>query len=1266
MRVMRFMNTTLKANCHLRRMIAFLLFFLFNFFNSVAQAPLPQSFLDSAGISNAQKVNCGVDLMLDKLRRDPSFRMREAQMNQEILRVQGTLDDTIITLPVVVHIVDLNPNAITDAQVIAGIKLLNDAFSKSGIYSASMGADTKIRFCLAKTDPLGGITTGITRTTSFFSNSLNKDIEDARLKNLIQWDPVHYINIWLIHSIESEAYASFSCGSWYRLRVGGYATLPPGGGALDGIVVTGFGAILAHEMGHYLGLYHTFQGGCFNNDCTTDGDMVCDTPPDNSVKPSAGCSTPENSCHTDTLSSHSNGFFPVDVPDQISNFMDYGNGSCSNQFTQGQANRMRAAILTQRAGLLKNECDPPCSDVIVAGFTRDIANSVAGNTINFTNTSVGATNFEWVVNGVVVSTSTNFSYTFNSIRKDTVTLKAFNTPGCFASYTDYILTNCGVTARFYTDKQAIASKSLIYTDSIYFTNTSENGVSYQWLMSNDQGMSEQVISTDVNLKYVFPVPGTYFIRLVATNGSCSDTTSMFSVPVANPTADALVYGASYSCYGGNKVRVNFCITNYGYAPIPKGTPVSFYDKDPRNPGANKIPSTLYLPTAVPGGNCYVCYNHVLNIPYSGLEQIFIAVNDSGNVAPLVFPTTPLVETNYFNNVTIAQTIRTFINATICDGQNYFGHTKAGTYIDTLVSINNGCDSIRTLVLKVNPVSATTVTASICDGQNYAGHTKTGTYVDVYSNIYGCDSTRTLHLTVKPTFKTSLSVSICEGQNYYGHTTSGTYTDHYYAANGCDSARTVYLTVKPIARTTVNATICSGQNYAGHTTSGTFVDTYYGVNGCDSIRTLHLTVNPVFKTTVTASICQGENYAGHTTSGTYVDTYTASNGCDSTRTLNLTVNPLKITSVTTEICAGDNYAGHTSSGVYVDVYKSVEGCDSTRTLYLTVKPTRSTTINVVICDGESYAGYTKTGNYVDVFKAVNGCDSTRTLFLMVKPRSFTTVNAEICFGQSYFAGGSFQTASGTYYDTLTNYLGCDSIITTNLVVHPLPKPDLGGDRGVCIGDMLVLNPGTFAGYIWQDGSTGSTFTTNQVGHYSVEVTDIYGCVNKDEMNILRIDTLPVNFLRSDTSLCRGNIVPLTAPGYAQYLWSTGETWSSINVTRAGLYFLNVVDKNGCKGMDSVRIDFYDCKDVWIPNAFTPNTDGLNDVFRPVFPAPVKNFLMTVWNRYGQKVFETTDMKAGWDGRFKGVNQPVGIYVYAMSFIDVDGHNVQKKGTVSLLR
>ena len=99
----------------------------------------------------------------------------------------------------------------------------------------------------------------------------------------------------------------------------------------------------------------------------------------------------------------------MDVPDQIDNFMDYGNSSCSIRFTQGQADRMRAAILTQRAGLLQDECSTPCAEIIKGEFLRDTAYTSIGETVNFTNASTGAANYSWLVNDVVISSAANFA-----------------------------------------------------------------------------------------------------------------------------------------------------------------------------------------------------------------------------------------------------------------------------------------------------------------------------------------------------------------------------------------------------------------------------------------------------------------------------------------------------------------------------------------------------------------------------------------------------------------------------------------------------------------------------------------------------------------------------------------------------------------------------------------------------------------------------------------------------------------------------------------
>jgi gliding motility-associated-like protein len=601
---------------------------------------------------------CGLDISLNRLRHDPKFKAKEEKMNREILNFHRNLDIDSTVVPVVFHIIHQDPTSITDQVLLNALKELNDAFAKRGNYAASKGVDTKIRFCLSQKDPDGGITTGITRTKSYFSTHLNPLIEDAKIKNLVQWDPARYINIWYVSGMDMEGFAAFICGSWSRSSVGGYATLPPGGGPLDGIVVTGFGNLLTHEMGHYLGLYHTFEGrNCFNNDCTTDGDRVCDTPPDRSMNNSFSCTSPENSCGTDTLSNYSNGSFTKDVPDQISNFMDYGNGACHLEFTLGQAVRMNATINTQRSGLLQNACDKPCSENIIAAFGRNNAYPLPGDSISFTNNTTGAASYQWLLNDVVISTDKDFGYRFTATGKYKVTLKAYNTITCYSTYSDFVIVNCGVIARFFTNKRTIASKIPVYADSIIFTNASVNASSYKWMMGNDKGMAEQLISTGKDLVYVFPTPANYFLKLIATNGTCTDTSGAFFIPVSDPTQDGYANMTSVNCYQQTKVRVTFFVCNNGYATIPRNIPVSFYNADPRLGNAKKLAPTYFVPDSLPGRCCGFQYTHIIDVQQPGLNTLYMVYNDSGNTAPLVLPNTSLIENNYANNITLSTNFR---------------------------------------------------------------------------------------------------------------------------------------------------------------------------------------------------------------------------------------------------------------------------------------------------------------------------------------------------------------------------------------------------------------------------------------------------------------------------------------------------------------------------------------------------------------------------------------------------------------------------------
>ena len=594
---------------------------------------------------------CGADMFSQILRKDPFYVSRENVMNEKIrdwvlqaagqrsIRIaennQGNnnvvvapFSVPVVTIPVVFHIVNQSPAAITDQMIIDAVAELNKAFAHVGIYGTdAKGVDTRIQFCLASKTPDGGKTNGIDRINSYYQN-IDVDLESGMLGALSTWDVSKYANIWLVNSIQGEIQPSiFECGKWDRMGYGGYAS------AGGGLVVSSLGApLVAHEMGHYLSLLHTFQGtNCLNNDCTKEGDLVCDTPPDRSMKGSS-CASPENSCNTDTIS----GPFTTDVPDNISNFMDYGS-PCPSVFTQGQADRMMAFLNLFNGGslLTSDGCAAPCADNVVASFNYDAnPHPVVGSTVNFINTSVGALTYEWYVDNVLVSTTANYSNTFTATGTYKVVLKALTAAAtCFSSYTANVIVNCGVDARFSPDKRIIASAAGVYKEPVLFSNKSYGATNYNWYVTDELGANEQMVSTTTDLLYDFLKPGNYKLRLVATAGTCISNSPTYTMQVNNPAADGQINIYGVSCYKNDSVRVVFGVRNNGYDTIPAGVSVNFYDRFPNVPGPIKMLNSFATDQAILG-KCEKVYTHIVKAPRLNLDSITLVFDEENIIAEL--------------------------------------------------------------------------------------------------------------------------------------------------------------------------------------------------------------------------------------------------------------------------------------------------------------------------------------------------------------------------------------------------------------------------------------------------------------------------------------------------------------------------------------------------------------------------------------------------------------------------------------------------------
>lgn len=569
------------------------------------------------------------------------LKTRQAQLEQGQVRNNAAISKRndagpavippVVYIPVVFHIISEDPFAVTDAMVQATVDDLNKAYAHQDAYSVdTLGADTRIQFKLAQRAPDGGKSNGINRIKSYYE-TMDVDLEDAAVKGLISWDPSRYANIWVVKKINGEIQPStFECGTWTRKAYGGYASA--GGGMVVSGLVT---SIIAHEMGHYLSLLHTFQGtNCLNNDCTTDGDQVCDTPPDRSVLGSS-CTNPENSCSTDTLS----GPFTEDKRDNISNFMDYGT-SCPTVFTPGQGERMRAFLEVFNGGslLLSDGATAPCTDDINASYAVT-ANPYpeTGTEVSFTNVSTGADHYEWYVKNTgtgiesMVSTANHFKHIFTTAGTYAVTLRALNATGtCNSSYYTKITVNCGTVARFSPDKRIVASKTGIYEDTVTFKNSSHNADSYEWYVRDNGTGVEQMLSTATDLRYSFPQSGNYSIWLKATKGACTSTSGTFNLSVTEATSDAVLELYSVNCSDNENIRVYFGIRNLGVDTIPAGTTVRFYDKAPAHPDRKELSSLFKTSINIPG-NCIVGFVHIVKAERHRQDSIYLILDEENTV-----------------------------------------------------------------------------------------------------------------------------------------------------------------------------------------------------------------------------------------------------------------------------------------------------------------------------------------------------------------------------------------------------------------------------------------------------------------------------------------------------------------------------------------------------------------------------------------------------------------------------------------------------------
>ncbi|MDF2453193.1 MAG: hypothetical protein K0S26_2697 [Bacteroidota bacterium] len=974
---------------------------------------------------------------------DPGYAQRMQQFESYMQTVPANLNKTssiIYRVPVVVNVmhkgeaVGVGTN-VSDAAIQNAIKIMNQMYRKeAGTAWDGNGVDVEIEYVLAVRDPNGNCTNGINRinmtgNSAYMNNGVNRNnssgISDAALKAVFSWDQTKYYNIWLVYEIDNNEGGS---------GIQGYAYFASAHGqSYDGSVIlasnftSGTSTTAAHEIGHSLNLYHTFEGddedtpACpsASNGCGSGiGDCCGDIPAH--MRSTSNCATGTNTCD-----GSSRELF-------IHNYMDYSSDVCQNMLTANQKSRMVNALTTTRATFLGPDyggTNMALAPVTTAGVSFEASASIlcgTGQSVKFTdrstcipNSYLSTSSFSGITHNWTITNGTT-TYTSN-VQNPTIT---FNSTGTF-NVTLQITNANGTTSSTQTGMIVVSSGAPVSG----CTPTSLNNGNF-WQTIYNVGFN------------TFSNQTSKYINAAYTNNACSYNTIVTSGNSYPLTISANAEGN----FGNEAFEVYIDYNNDGVftnpsemifsGSAPSGTSGTYTTNVTIPSTVTATPNQLLRMRVIGELSSVGASDRTCSAQFSvgDVEDYGVYVKPAGCSAPTITGTTPSSRcgtgtlsigatastgtVNWYTAATGGTAIATgtsFTTPSLSSTTVYYvDATNAGCTTSSRTSVTASVNAIPTITVAANPTAICAGSTSTLTGSGASTYTwnpgaltgatiavmptTTTVYTVTGKSTLGCSTITTLNLTVSSTptvTAVSSPTSICTGSSA-SLTASGasSYTWNPGAIVGtsvvvtptattiytvigktgsCTNTRTVSLTVKALPTLTVTSTptlLCNGN-------TGTLA-----VSGASTY-----TWNPGAVAGTTIAVTP-------TATTIYTVAGTSTLGCTATRTLNLTVSPIPtLTAVSspTTICAG-SFATLIGSGASTYTWNPGALTGST----ISVSPTVTTT-------------YTLNG------RSAAGCTGTKTLNLIVN----TTVVPSVAISQTGGSNPLCTGSSATFTATPTN-------------------------------------------------------------------------------------------------------------------------------------------------------------------------------------------------------------------------------------------------------